>query len=151
MQTLYYALKKDPNLDVNAFLREHYDSYLKANVSANTYTVSNLDILRDLGYNTEPYRGVIAYHGEKLTEDGSTIFIGALFDDINHFASISQVTNNDDGTTTLNMVDSYFKADKCVSMIGEPNTYRCYNDKGEKVASLNMENASVYVVSNNEI
>lgn len=152
MQALYYALKKNPSLDIDAFLDAHYAKYLAANQSTNTTTESNLKIIEDLGYSIEPYSGTVAYHGEKLTAGGNTIFIRAEFNNsISHFTSIDKVVHNNDGTTTLNMVDSYFGADKCVSVKGQAQAYNCYNDQGEKVASLNLATASVYVVSDNEI
>ena len=152
MQTLYYALQKNPNLNITTFLNTYYFEYMKTNVSSTTNTKDNINILEGLGYVVEPYQGVLAYHGEEITSGDSTIFIGALFgNSINHFASIDQVSHNSDGTTTLNMIDSYFGVDKCVSVRGQVDIYNCYNSKGEKITSIDLSTASVYVVSDNEI
>jgi hypothetical protein len=112
-----------------------------------TSTQSNIKILNENGFTTDPYRKSLQYHLTEYMEPNDVLWISANVGGIPHHTYLNGYSHDSNGIPVYNLNDSYFgEGFKCKTT--SDSSFNCVNDKGEQI-NIAAENANIYIIDTN--
>ena len=113
-----------------------------------TSTQSNLTILNDYGFTTDPYIKSLQYHLTEYMEPTDVLWISGKVGGIDHHTYFDGYTVDSTGTPVFNLNDSYFGDGYKCTTSGD-STFNCVNEEGKNIG-IGAENANLYIIDTNK-
>ncbi|MDP2684490.1 MAG: hypothetical protein Q8P20_05560, partial [bacterium] len=112
-----------------------------------TSTQSNIKILNENGFITDPYRKSLQYHLTEYMEPNDVLWISANVGGIPHHTYLDGYSIDSNGTPIYNLNDSYFgDGFKCKTT--SDSSFGCTNNDGKQI-NIAAENANIYIIDTN--
>lgn len=112
-----------------------------------TSTQSNIKILNENGFTTDPYTKSLQYHLTDYMEPTDVLWISGIVGGIDHHTYIDGYTLDKNGVAIYNLNDSYFGDGYKCKTSGD-SSFSCDNPDGSHI-NIGAENANIYIIDTN--
>lgn len=112
-----------------------------------TSSQSNIKILNDYGFTSDPFIGSVQYSLTNYMEPNDLLWITAKVGGIDHHTYFNGYSLDQNGTATYNLNDSYFGDGFKCTATGD-SSFGCKNDQGTAI-NIGTENQNLYIIDVN--